>query len=43
MVLFWWLLPVSMESGGGLELVLVWWSLPECPWRLERDLDWMLV
>ena len=24
-----------MKAGGGLELMLVWWSLPECLWRLE--------
>ena len=24
-----------MEAGGDLELILVQWPLPECPWRLE--------
>ena len=26
---------VYMEAGGGFEMMLVLWSLPECPWRLE--------
>ena len=35
---------MSTEAGGGLELVLVWWPLPECPWRLEgRLVDSVLV
>ena len=29
---------MSTEAGGGLELVLVWWPLPECPWRLDGRL-----
>ena len=29
---------MSTEAGGGLELVLVWWPLPKCPWRLEGRL-----
>ena len=40
MVLFWWSLLVSTEAGGGLELVLVWWPLPECSWRLEGASSW---
>ena len=24
-----------MEAGGGLELMLVLWPLPECLWRLK--------
>ena len=35
---------LSMEARGGLELVLVWWPLPECSWRLEvRLVDSVLV
>ena len=35
---------MSTEAGGGLELVLVWWPLPKCPWRLEgRLVDSVLV
>ena len=30
MILFWRPLPVSTEAGGSLELVLFWWTLPEC-------------
>ena len=26
---------MSTEAEGGLELVLVWWPLPECPRSLE--------
>ena len=29
---------MSTEAGGGLELVLVWWPLPKCPWRLDGGL-----
>ena len=29
---------MSTEAGGGLELVLVWWPLPKCSWRLDGRL-----